>query len=65
MESIVKWRKGKPQSIGAYLILIDNKEVAYDYFNGYDWVHCSTCNVTRWCKIIDIEPPIKTNNRAK
>lgn len=54
----IKWQTGEPPETGMYLVTVENKYIATDYFGyfQYDkWRHYDG-HVTAWCKLSDIQP---------
>lgn len=60
MESVIKWRTGKPKESGSYLITTYNEKVFVDYWNIFPdkscWEYRNNFAVKAWCPLSDIEP---------
>ena len=56
MESVVKWRTGKPKEVGEYIVTNSDGIVDYNNWTGNmdDWL--DEVEVVAWCPISEIEP---------
>ena len=61
MESVIKWRTGKPPKVGKYLITTKHGNVFsavwyYKTNNLCDWERCFIGDVIAWYPLSEIEP---------
>lgn len=54
MESVIKWRTGKPNKSGWYIVSTRDNKVTYDVFSeSHPWF---MEDVIAWCPLSEIEP---------
>jgi hypothetical protein len=61
MESVIKWRTGKPKERGLYVVTNYKGEVAIDRYEkavtiNYGLFAINQIGVRAWCKLSDIKP---------
>ena len=58
-ESVIKWKTGKPEETGKYLVQMKDHEmiVDFNFWNNLSnsWMFYDA-SVVAWCKLSDIEP---------